>query len=101
MTDILLDETFDLIIGNEEGLDKGDFQLAESTKQHQALLLLANKGEFRQSPLVGVGVNLYLEDDRLGAMKSELQQQLFLDGMTVDQLRIFNDGQVFIDASYE
>jgi len=100
MTDILLDETFDLII-EEDTPGKGDFLIDESTKQHQALILLANKGEFRQSPLVGVGVSLYLEDDRLGAMKSELQQQLYLDGMTVDELRIFNDGRVFIDASYE
>lgn len=100
MTDILLDETFDLII-EKEATDKGDFLIEESTKQHQALILMANKGEFKQSPLVGVGVSLYLEDDRLGAMKSELQQQLSLDGMTVDELRIFNDGRIFINASYE
>lgn len=100
MTDILLDETFDLII-EKEATDKGDFLIEESTKQHQALILMANKGEFKQNPLVGVGVSLYLEDDRLGAMKSELQQQLYLDGMTVDELRIFNDGRIFINAGYE
>lgn len=100
MTDILLDETFDLII-EKEATDKGDFLIKESTKQHQALILMANKGEFKQNPLVGVGVSLYLEDDRLGAMKSELQQQLYLDGMTVDELRIFNDGRIFINAGYE
>lgn len=95
MKDVLLDESFDLQINSD------DFVMGDSTHQNQGLILLANKGEFRQFPFVGVGLKLYIEDDRLGAMRAELAQQLELDGMTVKNIAILTNGTVEIDASYE
>lgn len=97
MNDILLDENFDLII--DEVLD--DFVLGDATHQNQGLILLANKGEFRQFPFVGVGLRNYIEDDRMGSLKPELTKQLELDGMTVRNIGVFTDGRVEIDAGYE
>ncbi len=95
MQDILLDENYDLMIEND------DFVLGESTRQHQGLILMANKGEFRQHPFTGVGLRLFVEDDRLGAMRVELTKQLELDGMTVQRVNVFSNGQLEIRASYE
>lgn len=95
MKDILLDEAFDLLIKDD------DFVLGESTRQHQGLILMANKGEFKQHPFTGVGLRLYVEDDRLGALRTELAKQLELDGMTVQRVNVFSDGKLEIRASYE
>ena len=95
MQDILLDENYDLMIEND------DFVLGESTRQHQGLILMANKGEFRQHPFTGVGLRLFVEDDRLGAMRVELTKQLELDGMTVQRVNVFSNEQLEIRASYE
>lgn len=95
MNDIILEESFDLKINNN------DFVLGDVTHQNQGLILLANKGEFRQFPFVGVGVKYYLDDDRLNGIKPELTKQLELDGMTVNSIKVFTNGQVEIDATYE
>ena len=95
MKDILLDETFDLQIAQD------DFVIGDATHQNQGLILLANKGEFRQFPYVGVGLRYYVEDDKLGNLKPDLTKQLTLDGMTVNNVSVFTDGRVEIDASYE
>lgn len=95
MNDILLDDTFDLQIkGN-------DFVLGESTRQNQGLILMANKGEFKQHPFTGVGLRLYVEDDRLGALRLEMAKQLELDGMIVQRVNVFSDGKLEVRASYE
>jgi hypothetical protein len=50
-TDIITDSTNDLIIEN------GDFKLNESDSQHVEHIITADKGQFRQWPLIGVGIN--------------------------------------------
>ncbi|MCE7990442.1 MAG: oxidase [Roseivirga sp.] len=95
MIDILLDEGFDLQIENQ------DFNIGESTRQNQGLILMANKGEFKQHPFMGVGLKLYVEDDRLGALRVELTKQLELDGMKVERVNVFSNGKLEIEAGYE
>ena len=55
MNDILLTPQFDLAIS------AGDFTQGECLKQSQTLLLLTNKGEWKQNPAAGVGTGNYLE----------------------------------------
>ncbi len=95
MKDILLDQDFTLLI---EGID---FKLCDGNHQNQGLILLANKGEFRQFPFMGVGLLQYLHDERVGELKGDLTEQLQLDGMTVRKIKVSRQGQVEIDASYE
>ena len=49
--DIITDSENDLIIEN------GDFKLNESDSQHVEHIITADKGQFRQWPLIGVGIN--------------------------------------------
>lgn len=95
MTDYLLDTDFDLRIEN------GDFVVGESSAQHQQLLLLLEKGELRQYPLTGVGLKNFLNDDNLGELYQEIQKQFKADGLSVNRLKIYNDGQMELDASYQ
>lgn len=93
--DILVDDDNDLWVKN------GDFVVGESTRQHQAHLLVAQKGEYRQSPASGVGIGDYLSDEDLAELGSEIQKQFESDGMTIRKLSVFEDGTAKIDAGYD
>lgn len=92
--DILLDETGDLAIKD------GDFVIGESTIQHQQLLLSSQKGEWKENPLVGVGIENYLNDDTINDMMNEISSQFEKDGMKIKSINSANS-ELLIDASYE
>lgn len=93
--DILLDENGDLAEEN------GDFKFGESTHQHQRCILLAQKGEYKASPGVGVGIGDYLNDDDLAELGAEIQKQFELDGMKIKKLDVYENGRVDVDAEYD
>lgn len=79
--DILLDSDFDLLFSD------GDLVVGESTQQHQQLLLLCEKGEIREFPTAGVGLNSYMLDDNVGSLNGEIKRQFEKDGMKVDLVK--------------
>jgi hypothetical protein len=93
MTDLLLDENLDLqIIDN-------DVVTGESTEQHQELLCLCNKGDFKENPLSCVGIATWLKSNDVAGCLAEIKTQFEADGMTV--LNINYDGQkITPNASY-
>ncbi|MCX6232441.1 MAG: oxidase [Bacteroidetes bacterium] len=92
--DILLDENFDLAVVD------GDFVLGESTQQHQELLLLINKGELKEFPLAGVGLNEYLLDDgEMLELTQEICKQFSVDGMKVGEIELSGES-IKINAEY-
>lgn len=92
--DILLNDEFELRIEN------GDFVIGESTLQHQNLLLLCDKGEFKQHPRAGVGIYRYLEDHSGEDLAREIKYQFTMDGMKVESIG-FNGSNLDIKAEYE
>jgi hypothetical protein len=95
MDDILLTDQFELVIVN------GMLVRGESTRQHQHLLLATNKGDWRFSPLTGVGVASFLKDEgNTGGLLPEIKAQFELDGMQVTSLKIV-DGKIVVDAKYK
>ncbi|MGB0522389.1 MAG: hypothetical protein ACPGJS_05485 [Flammeovirgaceae bacterium] len=93
--DILIDENNDPIISG------GDFLIGESTQQHQKLLLVSNKGQFREHPAVGVGINEYLlDDDANTSLFNEIDTQFKVDGMIVTHIEIVDNLNLSIDAEY-
>jgi len=94
--DILLDENFDVIAEN------GDFKMGDATLQNQQLLLLTGKGEWKQSPVVGIGLAEYLLDDApVDELHQEIQKQFSLDGMKVKKIEGNTWQNTIIDAEYE
>lgn len=57
MNDLLLDKNGDLAIVD------GDFIIGEADQQNVEALLLSNKGEFKEFPLVGFGAINYLKSN--------------------------------------
>lgn len=92
--DILLTEKYDLKIEN------GDLVISESTYQHQSLILLSDKGEFKENPTSGVGIYRYLEDYSAESLSREIREEFTEDGMRVEEISISNS-KLNIKAEYE
>ncbi len=94
--DILLDENMDVQVAN------GDFVIGDATLQNQKLLLLSEKGEWKQSPEMGVGLRSFLLDDAtVHELHQEIQKQFSLDGMKVKSITGTTWANTIIDADYE
>jgi len=93
--DILLDENFDVVAKD------GDFVVGDATLQNQQLLLLSQKGEWKQEPQVGVGIRDFLLDDaNVHEMHQAIQKQFALDGMQVNEIKGKTWDSTTIDANY-
>ncbi len=56
--------------------ESGDFVCDVSDEQHQALLLATNKGDWKESPTVGVGVAAWLKDDDPDGLLGEIKKRI-------------------------
>lgn len=96
-TDILLTPGYDL-----DFTPAGDLAVGESDDQHVVLLLLTNQGEWRDDPLVGIGLRRY-QSGPLGLteqaqLNRELAVQLQRDGYQVNNASIDSTSNLSIDA---
>lgn len=82
-------------------IDNGDLIVGYSDFQHQEHLLVAQKGQYKQNPDVGVGVESFLRDSEIDLMLNEVRNQFFKDGMNVKAVAYDEQtGQLTFDADY-
>lgn len=96
--DLLLTEVFDILI------EDGDFVPGESTRQHQTLLLYAEKGELREFPTRGVGIRSWLLDERPGDLNARIKREYETDGMRVLLVKAsanLDGANLTVEAVYE
>ncbi len=93
MLDFLIDNDNDLAI------EDTDLVIGRSDEQHQELLLMTNKGEWKEKPTMAVGLAGYLKDDDVNAALAEIKQEFERDGMEVKYVG-FNNDKIEINASY-
>lgn len=93
----------DLILKNGDlDIKNGDLVIDYSDQQHIEDLLVSEKGDFKQSPLTGIGLLNYInapltKENRL-ALEKEIRLQLLADGFEIKQVEIGTEGSVNIDA---
>jgi hypothetical protein len=95
MTDLILNDNGDLKFAN------GDFATGFSDEQHQEHIVLATKGEFKESPELGVGIVKMLGDDEFTAILIEAKKNLQYDGMTINNIKFEQDGKLTIYGQYK
>jgi hypothetical protein len=101
-TGIQLNEDYDLAISIRRdaagkiisGLVVGDIMY-----QTQALILLAQKGEFKEYPTTGVGLNDIVNDDNSMYWEAEIAGQLKADGQRITRLSLDEKGLI-LEAGY-
>ena len=98
-------DRFDIMLDANGDLNtNGDFQIAESTFQHQQDTLETNAGEWKEFPIRGVGIQNYLHAERPEQeLQKEIGTQLLSDRMTVKSVQVQFDIngnlQIGIDAN--
>jgi len=94
MKDFLLDtET------NDIAFKDGDLAFGEADQQNQMLLLVCEKGSFKEFPSTCVGASSYLEAEDPASFLREVRTQFTADGMTVRKIG-FENNKLKVDASY-
>lgn len=90
--DLITDADGDLIFLN------GDIKIDESDTQHVEHILIADKGQFRQFPLIGVGIARYYNGSiNKQELKQSVKLQLESDGYNVRQIVVDTTDKLKID----
>jgi len=92
-TDILLNDEFDIRYEN------GEMVRGESTQQHQLLITICAKGEWKENPTSCVGAFNYLKDDDEKGLLAEVKKEFERDGMEIKSIGM-KDGNLTVDAVY-
>ena len=81
------------------GLIVSGLTVGDTLYQNQYIILNAQKGEFKENPTLGVGINDMANDDDLNEWKKAIREEFAKDGLKVDQLSISTTGME-IKADY-
>lgn len=93
--DLKLKDDFDILIQD------GDFVIGESTRQHQQCILIAEPGNYLQTPTIGAGVYSHINNDEAKEIiKKEIQKSFEADGMTISKLEMKASGEIDVIATY-
>ncbi len=101
---ILLDEKGDLLIEVQrdgKGQIVQGLVLGDVAKQNQNTIILAEKGEIKNSPLLGVGIASYLDDESPSELLREVRINLRMDGQKVRSCGFDDNGKLIIQGGYE
>lgn len=91
MKALILDKKNELIIQN------GTLALGETRDQNASLIVLAEKGEFKEHPQLGVGISQFLKSvNRENELLRAIRVQLALDGMKPQSLT-YQNGKLKIE----
>jgi hypothetical protein len=92
--DILLDGNYDLLASG------GDLVTGDVLYQQQALLLATGESEWKQSPVVGVGMDSYILDESELEVMRKTRQQYKSDGLLITTLKKTTNGNLTIQAQH-
>ena len=101
---ILLTDSGDLsmnVVRDSNGLIVSGFSIGDVTRQNQRTILLAEPGEIKEVPTLGVGLASFLDDDNPSDLLRAIRENLREDGQKVNSCGFNTDGKLVIDAEYE
>ena len=90
--DILCDDAGELVVVH------GDLVIGDSDSQHLAHLLTAVAGEYKEDPILGVGVSKYLKSANTGSLGQSISTQLEYDNWQVDSIEAQDLSSIYINA---
>ncbi len=75
--------------------------VGDTLEQNKAFILLAQPGDFKFMPTLGVGIEDMILDDDLLAFRHKIRQNFALDGLKITDLDLYHTGRIKIEAHYE
>ena len=99
---ILIDDnTGDLKIQvkRENGVIVSGLVIGETDYQNVDFIVIANKGDFKEYPTLGVGLERYLKSvGKQGNLRREIEIQLGVDGYKAGDVSVSNTGKIEINV---
>lgn len=93
-TDILIDESLDLVFAN------GDFLIGASDNQHLFLITIMDLGHLKENPFLGIGINAYLGgSESPNVIKSIAQQMYEADNYAVNNINVKGNMILNVDCT--
>lgn len=101
-TGILLDSNGDLLISATKvnGLITGGLVVGNTLSQNQQILLECQKGELKENPTLGVGIDDMEGDENGQEWIRTIRKEYLKDGLNADKI-VFKDGVMNITADYK
>lgn len=90
----------DILFTDDLAFDNGDFTIAESDNQHTQHILIAQKGEYKASPELGVGIEQMLNSEEPMEFLIEAKKNLEYDGQKVDNISFTENKTIKVEAKY-
>lgn len=84
---------------DEDGLITGGLVVGDTLRQNQALLLALHKGELKELTSAGCGISDMLLGHDPIYWRTEIREQLEMDGQKVDKVRVTKTG-IEIESTY-
>ena len=81
-------------------LEDGKLQTGNTLYQNQYMILKAQKGDFKEYPLLGVGIDEITNDEDTLEWKKRIRENFSYDELVIDSISISNN-QTFIVADYD
>lgn len=83
------------------GLIKSGLVVGKTLRQNQAIIIIANPGEFPFNPTLGVAIDEVLLDNDYLRMRHRIREHLAKDGMKVKTLEFSDNKPMQLEAYYE
>lgn len=87
------------VVRDDTGKIISGMVIGDVLEQNQAIILNLHKGELKENPYLGVGLSDMLLDYNPLAWRTEIREQLEMDGQVVDSVKVSPSG-IEIDAHY-
>jgi hypothetical protein len=97
-------ESIDLkidVVRGSDGLITQGLVVGNTMNQNQAMILIANPGEFKFNPTIGVAIDELILDNDYLRMRHRIRDHFAKDGLNVKSLQLSEGKPLLIDASYE
>lgn len=91
----------DFLLSDDLFFQNGDFAIGESHHQHTEHIIMAQKGEYKETPEIGVGIEQMLNSDEPTEFLIEAKKNLEYDGQKVKNISFSEDGKINVDAKYK
>ena len=89
------------VVRGIDGLITQGLVVGDTMNQNQALILIANPGEFHFSPTIGVAIDELILDNDYLRMRHRIREHFAKDGLKIKSIQLSDGKPLLIDASYE
>ena len=103
-TGIKIDDNYELAINleyDQTGKIVSGLVIGDVTNQNQLVIIRTDKGELKEHPTKGVGIEDFIDDESPENLIRTTRTELSKEGMEVKSIVLDSKGELLIDAKYK